>query len=310
MSTATALVACLGECMLELRETAPKRLELGYAGDTYNTAYYLAGSGSPVRVEFATVLGTDFRSDDMVRTFERHGVGARWIARDPGRIPGLYLINVDEHGERSFTYYRSASAARTLFSAAYDDRFGEEIAHADVIYLSGITVSILSPAARERLLDRLEEARVIGARVVFDSNYRAQGWPSVHEARRVTEQVYRLTDIALPSHSDERALYDDDDPAATAARIRGYGVGEIVVKEGADPGLWVAEDGTSGTFSPERVDRVVDTTGAGDSFNGGFLAARLAGFDTAEACARASHLAATVTGHRGAIIEPAPRIVG
>lgn len=288
--------------MLELREKSADTLALSYAGDTFNTAYYLANSGVPMQVNYATVLGVDKHSTEMVEGMSADGIGTRLIGRDTERGPGLYMISVDAHGERSFTYYRSDSAARTLFSSGYTNAHATEIEAADLIYFSGITLSILSPEARERLLRVIDVARGRGAKIAFDSNYRAQSWPRAEAAKENFTEVYSRTDIALPSFDDERLLFGDESIAACANRVAEYGVGEIVVKHGAEPGMWICADGTTGEFSPRHVDTVIDTTGAGDSFNGGYLAARLHGEHPERACVSASALAGTVTQRRGAIV--------
>lgn len=300
----TTTITCAGECMLELRSVGGGLLALGYAGDTYNTAYYLANSGADLHVEYATVLGTDHTSDDMLRTFAADGVGSAYVARTSDRHPGLYLIDVDEYGERSFTYYRSDSAARTLFSADYAARYGEAIAASTVFYYSGITLSILTPEAQDRLLDTAARARRRGALVVFDSNYRPQSWASADVTRDVYARAYRNVDIALPSFDDERALFGDVSPAACADRIAAYGVREVVVKNGVKTGAWRGPGEARGTFTPTPSTHVVDTTGAGDSYNAGYLAARLTGASIAEACTAGAELSRRITEQRGAIQRP------
>jgi 2-dehydro-3-deoxygluconokinase len=300
----SARIVCIGECMLELRAVSDDLLRVGYAGDTYNTAFYLARETDDAEVDFASVVGRDPYSERMLEVIASTGVGTRLIGRSDTRTVGLYLISTGDGGERSFTYYRDQSAARTLFDAGYADRFGDAIAGAQLIYFSGITLSILAPAARVRMFAAIVRARAAGARAVFDSNYRVQGWSSPAVARETYEHAYRNVDLALPSYEDEALLFGDPSPAACAERLAGYGLHEIVVKHGSGPGIWRRGE-QSGTFLPERVEHVVDTTGAGDSFNAGYLAARLQGLDPAVACARGSALAAAVTQISGAIMVSA-----
>lgn len=294
-------VACIGECMLELRSVSPGLFALDYAGDTYNTAYYLARSDADIQVEYATVLGTDRYSDAMLETFAGDSVGSNLVARVSDRQPGLYFIHLDESGERSFTYYRENSAARTLFSASYDAEYRDAIARCDVIYFSGITLSIITDDARDRLFGTLHKAREAGAIVVFDSNYRPQSWPDAESTRKLYARAYQHVNIALPSFDDEQALFGDATPADCAARIASYGVPEIVVKRGTETGAWRAPDGKTGTFRPTPAPVVVDTTGAGDSFNAGYLAARLNGETVSAACQSGAELSGHVVRHRGAI---------
>ncbi|MEJ1998656.1 MAG: sugar kinase [Maritimibacter sp.] len=285
-------VACVGEAMVELNIDAPER-QIGYAGDTFNTAAYLsralAGAGE---VEFVTVLGKDAISDRMEAFFQSQGVGTARIRCHPDRLPGIYAIAVDEAGERSFTYWRDQSAARTLFEDGFDVLEGM-----DLIYLSGITLAILPPERRAALLAHLAAHP---ARVAFDSNYRPRLWESPEVARKTIEAAWKVADIALPSLDDEQALFGDADAEAVLARLRSYGLAEGALKQGDAGPLAIAEDVPAQKFP--RADRVVDTTAAGDSFNGGFLAAILHEQSTEQAMAEGHALAMRVIGQPGAII--------
>ncbi|HEX3811327.1 MAG TPA: sugar kinase [Mycobacteriales bacterium] len=292
-------VAIIGECMVELRHIDATTLALGYAGDTLNTAVYLSrsldGAGS---VQYLTAVGDDPYSDSMLAGWEAEGIDTHRVARVPGAHPGLYLIRVTDAGERSFTYYRSESPARRLFDEVQSP--DADLAGVDLIYLSGITLSILSEKAREILWTVLASARESGARVAFDTNFRPAGWPDRAAAQETVSRTLRLTDIALPTFDDEQALFGDSDADASVMRLRGLGVAEIVVKLGA-AGCIVADSNTVQAVPTSVVDDVVDTTAAGDSFNGGYLAARLTGADPVTAAGAGNRLAGVVIRHGGAI---------
>lgn len=296
--------AFIGECMIELRHTSADALRLGFAGDVFNAAAYLARSSRAVQVEFVTVTGDDPYSEAMRGAWRSYRVGDRLARRQPGGRPGLYLIRLDEAGERTFYHYRAESAARRLFGPDQPAGFDAEIARFDVIYLSAITLSILDGPARDRLLRLLAAARDRGALVVFDSNYRPSGWPCPSAAAAEISRVLALTDIALPTLADEQAVFGDADAAACVARLRGAGVPEIVVKLGAD-GCLVAAGDAAPVHVPAVPDAVVvDTTAAGDAFNGGYLAARLDGAPPPAAAAAGNALAAEVIAVPGALLAP------
>lgn len=295
--TAQRIVA-IGECMVELSDR-PDSCRLGFGGDTLNTALYLARLG--MAVDYVTVLGDDPYSDAMVEAWQAEGIGTRFVARAPGRLPGLYAIRTDRNGERRFYYWRDRAAARELLTDAHAPGVAEALAQADLVYLSGITVSILDDVQRRRLLGLLEAVRARGAAVAFDPNYRPAGWPDGANARSWFDEFYRLSTHALPSIDDERALHPGLAAKGLAARLRGLGVAEVVVKEGG-AGCWIdAGDGPSHVSVPaSRV--CVDSTAAGDSFNAGYLAARLRGASPEGAAQAAHRLAGAVVAHRGAII--------
>ena len=298
--------AFIGECMIELRHSAPDVLRLGFAGDVFNAAAYFARSAPPsaVAVEFVTITGDDPYSARMRETWRAYGVGDTLAPVLAGGRPGLYLIRLDGDGERTFYHYRAESAARGLFGPDQPASVDDAIEACDLVYLSAITLSIMTAAARQRLLRVLAAARAHGARVVFDSNYRPSGWASPSQAAAVITGTLAQTDIALPTLTDEQAVFGDVDAMSCVQRLRGAGVREIVVKLGAG-GCLVA--GPSG--AAERVPAVpgvvvVDTTAAGDAFNGGYLAARLRG-DAPLAAARAGNgLAAQVVAAPGALLPP------
>ena len=302
---ATPLYALIGECMIELVEGGDGRLVRGFGGDSLNTAVYLARLGQCVN--YVTALGDDPYSAEMLAAWAAEGVGTDLVGRLPGRLPGLHTVRTDDKGERSFFYWRSAAAARDVFSAGGAAARLSALAAHDVIYLTLISLSILDAASRDRLYEALAAARAAGARVVFDGNYRPRGWAEPQAARAVTAAILPLVDIALPSLDDERALHGDRDAAATIRRIAGEGPTEVVVKDG--PGLCQIRAPEGDIVVPAEAGvAVVDTTAAGDAFNAAYLARRLAGAGPEDA-ARAGHrLAARVIGHRGAVIPAAAMV--
>jgi 2-dehydro-3-deoxygluconokinase len=296
-------IACMGECMIELSSVGERAMQLGYAGDVCNTAVALArlARGDDVVVQFVTRVGDERHSEAMIAEWGAEGIDTALVDRVGGRAPGLYLIDLDEHGERSFTYYRSESAARQLL--ADDDhaatlRAGLE--RADWLHLSAITLSILGEGAHERLLALLDELRPRGTRVALDTNYRPRGWPAAEDARRRIGDVLARCDLALPTLDDERALFGDRDLDGCLQRLRAAGVAEVAVKLGRDGACVAWEGGTEHVPAVDGV-HVVDSTGAGDAFDAGYLHARLTGEDPPAAAAAANALAAQTLGHPGAI---------
>ncbi|HZA67349.1 MAG TPA: sugar kinase [Geminicoccaceae bacterium] len=301
-----AKVASIGECMIELRHRGERELDLAYGGDTLNFAVYLARltRGRDAAVDYVTALGEDPYSDAMLAMWRSEGIGCELVARLPGRLPGLYTIRTDAHGERTFTYWRSASAARDVLQGEHGACIAERLAGYDLLYLSGITLSILDPAQRERLMALADAIRAKGARVVFDSNFRPAGWPDRDEARTVFDRMLRRVDIVLPTLDDDQALFGVEDAAACARRLHDLGVAEVAVKLG-HLGCRLSWDGRSAGVPAEPVARVVDSTAAGDSFNAGYLSARLAGAEPETAARLGNRLAARVIAHPGAVIPVA-----
>lgn len=289
----------VGECMLELVRRDPGLWGMQHGGDSFNVATYLARLG--IDTAFLTALGTDHFSDGLRAAWEGEGIDLSLVATIADRVPGLYAIETDAAGERSFTYWRDRSAARALFTAPGIDTLLAGAAACDLLYLSGITLSLFDAKGRARLADLASTVRANGGRIAFDSNYRPRGWPNADDARTAITAFAPLVDIALPTLEDEASLFGDHDAGGCAQRWLAAGTAIVVVKQGPD-GALLATTGERSPIDTALIERPRDTTGAGDSFNGAFLAALLRGVSAYDAVAAGHRLAATVIAHPGAII--------
>ena len=294
-------IAALGECMLELQGQAFGQLRQSFGGDTLNTAVYLARcGGGHLRVHYATALGNDSLSTGLVERWAAEGVQTGLVQRLPGRLPGLYLIELDEGGERRFHYWRGQAAARSYFENA-TTALEEQADGLDALYLSGISLAILPEAGRERAIALMARMRARGAVVAFDNNYRPRLWASAAEARHWYGRAFAASTLALITADDHQALHGLSDLDVAVASAEGLPVAEIAIKRGALP-TRVGLNHVWQDVPTETVPRVVDTTAAGDSFAAGYLSRRLAGAVPAEAAAFGNRLAARVIQHPGALI--------
>lgn len=288
---------CVGECLVELRPAGDGLLARGFAGDAYNTAVYLKRSAPTFDVQFATVTGTDPLSDGMRAAWRAEGVGANLAWTTPNRQPGLYLIETDAAGERRFHYWRGESAAKGWLQSLMTNGGADLLAKADLVYLSGISLAVLSEADRGAALDLMRTLRG-RVRLAFDPNYRPALWPAVDVAREIITKAIVAADIVLPSQEDLERLYGVADPAGQADLLKSWGVREGAVTTGPGRCLLVED----GPVQGPTATAVIDTSGAGDSFNGAYLAARLKGDSPTAAAICGLTLAARVVGQRGAII--------
>jgi 2-dehydro-3-deoxygluconokinase len=293
-------IVCVGECMVELRPAADARFERGFAGDTYNTAVYLKRSLPGACVQFLSATGDDPLSGAMRESWARQGVDGSTAYTVPGATPGLYLIETDADGERRFHYWRGESAARQWWSLLAM-RGGVPLEGADLIYLSGISLAILRPHERAEALQLLCQLRARGSMLAFDPNVRPRLWSDPSAARELLLAALAACDIALPSTEDLRWLLGVEQPARQIDILRKLGLREVALTLGAEGALLALGDERI-DLAAVRVEQVVDTSGAGDAFNGAYLAARLAGQPATFAAAAALELAARVVGHAGAIV--------
>jgi 2-dehydro-3-deoxygluconokinase len=288
-------VAAIGECMIEL-SGGGGNWRMGFAGDTFNTLWALHALSGNRPATYVSAFGDDPFSRDQIAFFAEHGIGVGASPVIPGARPGLYAITLTG-AERSFTYWRSDAAARQL--ASDSAALTESLENQSLVYFSGITLAILDAPSRKVLLDAAAGARSNGSLIAFDPNYRPRLWPDREAAQAAITDAIAVADIVLPTFPDEQMLFGDATPEATAARLAGT-VKEVVVKNGEQPALVAIGSGAE-NVAAIRVESPVDTTGAGDSFNGAYLAARLAGHDPVQAARRAHRVAAAVVQVRGAL---------
>lgn len=292
-------VVIAGEAMLEYRSQPGTRTGLVYGGDTLNTAIHMVRAGC--KVSYLTALGQDPISDALIQDWQREGLDTRLVLQHPSRQPGIYAIHLDARGERSFLYWRDTSAARELFELPGIAAAEVAVAEADLFYFSHISLAILPPHGREALLALAERVRTRGGMVAYDSNFRPPLWEDGDTARVWSDRAVALASIGLPTAEDEQALHGHEASAAQiAARWQALGCAEVVVKRGPQ-GPFVA----AGEAGPVELDcrplAMVDSSGAGDAFNAGYLAARLHGGAPAEAARRGHALAAWVISQSGAL---------
>ncbi|MGK3124344.1 sugar kinase [Candidatus Pantoea formicae] len=298
-------IAIIGECMIELSEKG-ENIKRGFGGDTLNTAVYLArqSDSQQLQVNYVTALGTDSFSDQMIAAWQQEQVQTQLIQRLDNKMPGLYFIETDDHGERTFWYWRNDAAARFWLDSPESDAICAQLAQYDYLYLSGISLAILPTASREKLMALLSACRQNGGKVIFDNNYRPRLWADKASAQQAYAEMLRHTDMAFLTLDDEHLLWGEQPLEAVIARTREAGVQEIAIKRGADSCLVAIGDEPLREVAAIKLskEKVIDTTAAGDSFSAGYLAVRLAGGSAEDAAARGHLTASTVIQHRGAII--------
>lgn len=297
----------IGECMLEVQANSFGSAVLAYGGDTFNTAVYLRRCSEPktLQVGYATGVGNDPLSDKLLNEWSALGLDLSCTQKIEGKLPGMYLIETDDSGERRFHFWRDNSAARFYFDEQTTplEKMSADI---DCFYYSGISLAILNPSARERLFKLLQEQKDAGKQVVFDNNYRPRLWSDRATTEKVFNQAFALSTIALITADDHKDVFGLASEADAVAHAQQLNIQEIVIKRGASQTLvhaqehdgWVAVD-------TQAIVKVVDTTAAGDSFAAGYLSRRLLGQTAVASAAFGNMVASRVVQHRGAIIPTA-----
>ena len=292
-------ILSIGECMAEL---SPQKqagdFHLGFAGDTFNTVWYLRRLNPDITISYYTGLGTDAISEQMRAMIKDNGIDDQYAVVVPGRTVGLYLISL-KNGERTFSYWRGQSAARSL--ASDPKVLSRAIDEHDLIYFSGITLGILDATGRETLLAALQAGRNAGKTIVFDPNLRPLLWEDTATMRDVTTAGAGVSDIVLPSFEDEAVWFKDANPKGTTQRYLSAGATTVIVKNGPNPIYYFSPQGEGTIFVP-TITEVIDTTAAGDSFNAAILSGLNERTSLAQSITAGCRLSGSVVQARGALV--------
>ncbi|QCU74680.1 sugar kinase [Pseudoalteromonas distincta] len=289
----------IGECMVELRAMSAATLHQSFAGDVYNSAVYLKRCFPQVTTSVVTALGQDNLSKKMLERFESEQINTQLVFAHDTKVPGMYYIETDEHGERSFIYWRNDSAAKKVVDFLDADAL-EQLSQGDMFFFSGISLAIIEESAREDFWKVVKQLKDAGVKIVFDPNYRARLWNSVEETKEQYHLAFTFADITLPGVEDLTTLYDVHSVEAVVEYLKPYQIEEIVVKNGPES-VVTKEGDTLQSHTIVPVKNVVDTTSAGDAFNGVYLGARLSDKSISSAVQLAAKAAGTVIQQPGAI---------
>lgn len=294
-------VAIIGECMVELyKDNKSKLFHQTFGGDTFNTAVYLKRKIPKANVEYITVLGKDELSKKMINFIQNEEIDTNYIEQINTRNAGLYIIDT-KNGERTFTYYRDKSAAKKLFTTVGTNKLSKDLEEFDLIYFSAITLAIMNKEGRDKLFETLKKARKKGSKIVFDSNYRPRLYKNRKKAQKLYIKALKHSDVFLPSIDDEALLWGRISSDEIIKRAKDLKCKEVVIKCGKKNIIYNKKSEIKSN-KVKDLRSIIDTTAAGDSFNGTYLASRLKKYSKQKSIDEAKKIAARVIMHQGAII--------
>ncbi|MXN65175.1 sugar kinase [Stappia sp. GBMRC 2046] len=254
---------CLGEAMVEFnqREAGGPYVQ-GFGGDTSNAAICAARQGTASG--YLSAVGDDAFGAMLLGLWESEGVSVEHVGRYAGTPTGIYFVTHGPAGHE-FTYRRAGSAASLMRPA---DLPVEALRTVKILHLSAISQAI-SSAACDTAFEAVRLVREAGGLVSYDTNLRLSLWP-LERARAVIHATAGLSDILLPGLDDARQLTGLDEPREIADFYLAMGVKVVALTLGAE-GALIATPDRAEILLPHKVD-LVDATGAGDAFDGAFLA--------------------------------------
>lgn len=296
-------ILAIGEPMVEFNAfeegplTEAKHFVAGWGGDTSNFA--VAASRAGGKVGYLTRLGDDEFGESFLKLWERERIDTRFVVNDPEAHTAIYFISRADR-EHRFTYYRKNSAAARMTPAFLPRDY---IAGAKLLHASGISQGI-SVSACDTVFAAIAIARSAGRLISYDPNFRPKLWPVVR-ARSVIHEACRQADLIFPSLEEAKLLSGLESSEAIAEFYLGLGPKVVVLKMGYQGALLATAEGLR-AYPPYPV-ASIDASGAGDTFDGAFAAAFLAGRSLAYCMCFANAAAALTTTGLGCVM-PVPRL--
>ncbi|MDF9304017.1 sugar kinase [Tritonibacter mobilis] len=293
----TPQILCLGEPLVEFNQTPEGPFAMGFGGDVSNVAISAARHG--VQTGLITRVGDDPFGAALCDLWASEGLVTDHAARAQGEETGVYFVTHDASGHH-FTYRRKGSAASRLTP---QDLPMNALQTCPIFYASGISLAV-SSSMQDAVIEAAQRARAGGGIFAFDPNLRVALWP-LEVARETTHRCMQICDVALPGLEDARQLTGLHDAKDIASFYHELGPRIVALTLGAE-GVLISVEGTQRVLSGHRVD-AKDATGAGDCFNGAFLATLLATNDPFSAAEHANMAAALSTTGYGAV-TPIPNL--
>jgi 2-dehydro-3-deoxygluconokinase len=298
MNTQLKRVGILGEAMGELFTRADTSTVVGVGGDTFNAAVYMAQISERVEPQFFSAVGCDPFSRLFIKKCQEFGINDKAIIRDNVRNIGLYSISNDADGERHFNYWRTESAARYYLNSLHQTKKVDDYLMCDALYLSGITLAIMSKVARGRFLQTIQCWE--NGSIYFDDNFRPLLWEN-EDVQLCYDQMFNAADVLLLSVEDQLLIQNVKTKAELVEKFSCYREKTIVLRNGSKP-ITLIKNGNVTEINVSPV-IAVDTTAAGDSFTGAFIALVESGIDLEAAIKQASSVSGHVVQKPGALVQ-------
>jgi 2-dehydro-3-deoxygluconokinase len=293
-------ILALGEAMVEFVRL-PSEIDgrpayrQGFGGDTSNAIIAAARQGA--KTGYITAVGGDPFGEELLGLWTREGVQTETVKVAPQDPTGVYFVQPRASGH-SFSYARRGSAA-SLYAPG--DLPEAAIRGAKILHVSALSQAI-SPTMCAAVRKAAEIAKDAGVLVSYDTNLRLNLW-TLEDARAAILDLLPYVDIVLPSDDEAEQIFETTDETEILTCAASHGARAVVLKRGAKGPILRAK-GADRAFSVPRID-AVDSTGAGDSFAGAWLAYYLETGDPAVAVEYAVRVAAGTVSGLGAV-DPIP----
>ena len=290
-------ICSIGECMVELSSSKYGKYNLGFAGDTANTAIYLSRLGA--KTSYLTGVGKDNLSKKMINYLKKEKILTNNILISHKKTVGLYLIENDKKGEREFFYWRSDSAAKTLFDDIDILKFSKKFINCDAIYFSGITLSIYNTKNINKFYFLLKLLKKNNVKIYIDLNIRLKNWLNRNFANKIIKKFSLLCDIIFISNEDLISLKIK----SFKDFVSQYSRNALVIYRHGNGMIKMYKNKVFFKYNIKLEKKVIDATGCGDAFNASFLINYMKYYNI-DHCIKVAHkLGKKVAFTKGAIIK-------
>ncbi len=290
-------ICSIGECMVEFSNIQKDIFKLGYAGDTANSAIYLSRLGA--KSSFVSSIGSDDFSNKMLTFLKKEKVQTHNIYKSKNKTIGLYVIKNNNNGERNFFYWRSNSAAKTIFENVSHKILYDQISKYDAIYFSGISLSIYNQKSISKFYKVLRLLKKDGVQIYFDFNVRLNNWESKKIAQQTILKFSRISDIIFVTKDDLNNL----DFKNYKNIIKKNFKNKITIFRSGYGDVEVYNKSCFEKYKFNFNKKVKDTTGCGDAFNACFIYNYFTNKKIEKCLELAHRLGKTVANFKGAIID-------
>lgn len=260
-------IVVLGELLIDFTEagygaSGMKLFEQNPGGAPANLLTVVSHMG--FKTSFIGKVGNDMHGLFLKRTLEQEGIGTDSLIVDDSVFTTLAFVEIDKNGERNFSFARKPGADTQLKA----EELNQELLKNCKIFHFG-SLSLTDDPAKKATQEAVRIAGDAGAVISYDPNYRASLWPDPAAAVAAMKSMIPMVDVMKVSDEESLLLTGGSDYESAADVLLSMGPQLVAITLGAD-GVLIATKEDKKVVSGYQVD-TVDTTGAGDSFWGGFL---------------------------------------
>ena len=273
------------------------KMNLNFGGDTFNAAVYFSRlTKKEFNTFYFTGLGQDHLSKMMVKRFKNENLKTELIQIIKDKSPGLYSIQTDEKGNRSFSYWRNDSAAKKMIERCNLNKIDKFISDSELFYYTGISLGILKQKDQNKLIDLSKKSKL----TAFDFNYRNSFHGNKIKSQSLFKKSNLSSNINFISFDDITEIFGKSDPIEFINAFKRKD--NIIILKHFEK-IFYSEFNKIGSINIPII-KAIDTTAAGDSFNGSFLAYHLINekLSIEDKILKSHNITKNVLKYRGAII--------